>query len=139
MEDDLRTRIRAAGLRVTAARVEVLRLLSERTTPSSHPEVFASLQERGWDRATLYRNLVDLSEAGILRRVDHGDHVWRYELAQTTHGDDVEHPHFLCTSCGDLSCLDAVVVQLPQNSAIPGAMRTGRVQIQFRGLCDRCG
>jgi Fur family ferric uptake transcriptional regulator len=138
MDDDLRQRIRAAGLRVTSARVAVLRMLSGRGTPSSHPEVFAELQPEGWDRATLYRNLVDLTEVGLLRRVDHGDHVWRYELDQSTHGDDVEHPHFLCTSCGDLTCLDAVEVKLPAGTGVPGAVRTGRVQIQFRGLCDRC-
>jgi Fur family ferric uptake transcriptional regulator len=138
MDDDLRDRIRAAGLRVTMARVAVLRSLSGRATPSSHPEVFAELQAEGWDRATLYRNLVDMTDAGLLRRVDLGDHVWRYELEHRTHGDEAEHPHFLCTSCGDVACLDSVEVRLPGGDGVPGSVRTGRVQIQFRGLCDRC-
>lgn len=139
MDDDLRARIRAAGLRVTPARIAVLRMLSGRGTPPSHPEVFAELQSGGWDRATLYRNLVDLTEVGLLRRVDLGDHVWRYELAGATHEgvEGAEHPHFLCTNCGDVACLDAVEVRLP-TAGVPGAVRSGRVQIQFRGLCDRC-
>lgn len=138
MDEELRQSLRTAGLRVTTARVAVLRMLSDRSAPSSHPEVFAELQAEGWDRATLYRNLVDLTDAGLLRRVDLGDHVWRYELAGKAHADDAEHPHFLCTSCGDVACLDAVEVRLPGQGSIPGAVRTGRVQIQFRGLCDRC-
>jgi Fur family ferric uptake transcriptional regulator len=137
MDDELRARIRAVGLRVTTARVAVLRMLSGRGAPPSHPEVFAELQSGGWDRATLYRNLVDLTDAGLLRRVDLGDHVWRYELAEEHHAEGTEHPHFLCTSCGDVACLDAVEVKLP-TAGVPGAVRTGRVQIQLRGLCDRC-
>jgi Fur family ferric uptake transcriptional regulator len=137
MDDELRERIRGAGLRATPARVAVLRMLSGRGTPPSHPEVFAELQSQGWDRATLYRNLVDLTEGGLLRRVDLGDHVWRYELAQDHPEEGSEHPHFLCTSCGDVACLDAVEVKLP-TAGVPGAVRAGRVQIQFRGLCDRC-
>ena len=136
---DLRERLRAAGLRATAARVAVLRVLEGRGSASSHPEITAALAQDGWDRATLYRNLVDLTEVGILRRVDLGDRVWRYELAgghDAAHSDG-EHPHFLCTDCGDVACLPDFVLPLPAGK-IPGAVRLGKVAIQLRGRCDRC-
>jgi Fur family ferric uptake transcriptional regulator len=137
-DDDLRTRLRGAGLRATGARVSVLRALEGRGTPSSHMEVFGDLREAGWDRATLYRNLVDLTEAGLLRRVDLGDHVWRFELASAPPdaGHDAEHPHFLCTRCGDVACLPEVRVEAP-NGLGPATMAAG-VSIQFRGVCTRC-
>ena len=138
-DSDLRDRLRAAGLRATAARVTVLRALTGRATASSHPELTAALADDGWDRATLYRNLVDLTEAGLLRRVDLGDHVWRYELAvgpASAHGE-AEHPHFLCTECGDVSCLPELVLPVPDGK-VPGAVRRGKVTIQLRGRCDRC-
>ena len=47
----------------------------------NHSEVAEALEEAGFDRATLYRNLVDLAAAGILNRSDYGDHSWRFELA----------------------------------------------------------
>jgi Fur family ferric uptake transcriptional regulator len=137
---DLRDTLRSAGLRATAARVAVLRLLHGSAAPSSHPEVFAALAEDGWDRATLYRNLVDLAEAGILRRVDLGDHLWRYELrsAPEAHHRDVDHPHFLCTTCGELACLPPMSLPAQPPGRVPHAMISGDVAIQFRGVCDRC-
>lgn len=136
---DLRERIRGAGLRATAARVTVLRALTGRASASSHPEITAALADDGWDRATLYRNLVDMTGVGLLRRVDLGDHVWRYELAggpERAHEDD-EHPHFLCTVCGDVACLPDMVFPVP-DGRVPAAVRRGEVAIQLRGRCDRC-
>jgi Fur family ferric uptake transcriptional regulator len=138
-DSQLREVLRAAGLRATMPRVSVLRALHSEGSPTTHAGVFASLAEHGWDRATLYRNLVDLTEAGLLRRVDLGDHVWRYELVSTSTGahEDAEHPHFLCTACGDLACLPDVHVEIP-TTGVPSAMSQGIASIQFRGVCDRC-
>jgi Fur family transcriptional regulator, ferric uptake regulator len=135
---ELRSRLRDAGLRATRARLSVLQLLEGRAGPSSHTEVYTDLREGGWDRATLYRNLVDLAEAGLLRRVDLGDHVWRYELttAPTGVGHAAEHPHFLCTRCGDVACLPMVQVSAPAN--VPASLLAEGVSIQFRGVCERC-
>mgnify|MGYP003883858071 CR=1 FL=1 len=134
-DQDLREMLRAAGLRATAARVAVLRLLHGVEAPTSHPEVHAALSDEGWDRATLYRNLNDLTDKGLLRKRDLGDHLWRYELAQSDHSDG-NHPHFLCTVCGDVSCLPEMEVPIPPGA--PKALQQGVVSIQFRGTCDSC-
>jgi Fur family ferric uptake transcriptional regulator len=129
----VRQKIRSAGLRVTPARVAVLRALEGAGGPTSHAEVSEALQGEGWDRATLYRNLVDLTEVGLLRRVDLGDHVWRFELTSVPDqpGHEADHPHFLCTSCGDVTCLPEV--------RFAGALPTSRpVSIQLRGICEQC-
>src|SRR5688572_31535064 len=75
----LREELHAAGLRATGPRLAVLRSLYAATGPVSHGDVAASLAGEGWDRATVYRNLMDLTEAGLLKRTDHGDHTWRFE------------------------------------------------------------
>jgi Fur family ferric uptake transcriptional regulator len=137
-DDDLRDLIRQHGLRVTTSRVAVLRSLRGQPGPASHPEITAALDGNGWDRSTLYRNLVDLAEAGILRRVDVGDHVWRYELASVEFtGKEAAHPHFLCTTCGDVSCLPDI--PWPRlGGAVPQSVSRGEVTIQLRGVCDHC-
>jgi len=88
--------------------------------PKTHAEVSASLDHRGFDRATIYRNLTELTEAKLVTRVDVGDHVWRFEVKRhedgSGHGGD--HPHFVCTSCGEVSCLDDVNVAITPR---PGA------------------
>lgn len=94
--DQLVAQLRAAGLRATQARVVVLAAL-HRLSPGdeavSHPELAAALAPEGWDRATVYRNLIDLVEAGIASRHDMGDHTWRFALkghapAPSVVGDD---------------------------------------------------
>ena len=67
----------------------------------SHAEIAGALEPAGLDRATLYRNLIDLTDAGLLSRTDHGDHVWRFELRDNAHGQTEQHPHFTCIDCGE--------------------------------------
>jgi Fur family ferric uptake transcriptional regulator len=131
----LRHALRATGLRVTPARLRVLAELSGATTPQSHADVVATLADGPWDRATLYRNLLDLVRAGLARRVDLGDHVWRFEV-QAAHHDPEAHPHFLCTSCGSSQCLPAIAFDPPP--AAPASLRAHRVEVQIKGVCDAC-
>ncbi len=131
--------LRKAGLRSTGPRIAVLRWLSRSQTPVSHPEIFEALAEAGFDRATLYRNLVDLAEVGIVRRTDLGDHVWRYELRSSEDGHVVEHPHFVCTDCGEVACLPGVAVKIVTTSGeTPRAVRSRKVAVQLSGRCNEC-
>ncbi|MGA9521455.1 MAG: transcriptional repressor [Myxococcaceae bacterium] len=134
---ELQEVIRAAGLRSTAPRLAVLRFLQQRATPVSHPELVAALGEQGFDRATLYRNLVDLAQTGLVSRRDLGDHVWRYELKRAGGSHQGEHPHFTCTDCGTVECLtDAqVTIAAPKG---PKSVTRRRVEVQLRGVCDDC-
>jgi Fur family ferric uptake transcriptional regulator len=142
MSDDLRElkqRLRDAGLRATSARIAVLRALEAGDGPSSHAEVFESVAALGFDRATIYRNLVDLSDAGLARRTDHGDHVWRFELVGEDGHDAELHPHFVCNACGTVACLPEGALTVQGRRGIPRSLRRRDVEIQVRGLCDECG
>jgi Fur family transcriptional regulator, ferric uptake regulator len=89
----LRSKISSVGLRSTAPRVAVLEHLQSATTPLSHGEIFDALVDQGFDRATIYRNLADLTEAELLSRTDVGDHVWRFEQRRDgPRGAAPEHP-----------------------------------------------
>jgi Fur family ferric uptake transcriptional regulator len=137
--DELRKRIRSAGLRATAPRLAVLRGLLHANTPRSHADLVEQLGPEGWDRATIYRNLTDLTEAAIVRRTDLGDHVWRFELRrEDREHSGAEHPHFLCNECGDVVCLPGDAVEIKPARGIPHALRSKAVEIQVRGRCDRC-
>ena len=140
---DLRDAVRAVGLRATGARIAVLRCLRDAKRPLSHAEVVEGLEDpAAWDRATVYRNLSDLAKAGLLRRYDLGDHVWRFEVVADPCRDENtahSHAHFLCTECGDVQCLDALELTLPAGGgALPRAVQTQQVEVQVRGVCDTC-
>lgn len=163
-DDDIeavQARIRGAGLRCTAARIAVLRYLISATGPLTHAEVSEAVGPvKGFDRATIYRNLTELTEAGLVSRVELGDHVWRFELkrAGRPHAKGEDHPHFLCTSCGEVSCLDDVNVSItpkpgrdrPGAKAKAGrgkaaggaapsrAIRSVR-EVLLKGQCGKCG
>lgn len=138
--EEIRERLRASGLRVTAQRVAVVELLREARSPMTHAEVATALASHGWDRATTYRNLTDLTAAELLQRADVGDHVWRFELRrEPVNGHaDAGHPHFVCGDCGEVKCLPADAVQVHARRGLPRALWGGAVEIQLKGRCDRC-
>ena len=142
----VRDRIRGAGLRCTSARVAVMQHLETATGPLTHADVSEALAHLGFDRATIYRNLTELTEAALVARVELGDHVWRFEAKRAGgghKGDD--HPHFVCTTCGEVSCLDDVQVAITPRSddkkaaKKPAAGRIGSVtEVLLKGRCEQC-
>lgn len=136
---ELQAEIRSHGIRSTQPRVAVLAYLSKPGPPLSHNDIHEALAERGYDRATIYRNLIDLADAGLLVRSDLGDHVWRFERKQAqgaAHADG--HPHFVCTDCGEVSCLPDNTVKVVAAADTPKALGTKHVEVHVRGRCDAC-
>jgi Fur family ferric uptake transcriptional regulator len=130
--------LRSHGLRRTTARVRVLRFVQASMRPLSHGEVAKALAAESFDYATVYRNLTDLAEVGILVRTDLGDHVWRFELASERADAAAQHPHFICTDCGAVSCLPDGTVKLTPRGKTPRAVTRRQVTVQLRGRCDDC-
>lgn len=131
--------LRRAGLRATRPRMAVLEILEDATSPVSHPEVAEALVREGFDRATVYRNLVDLADAGLVRRSDLGDHTWRFELVRDgqEHGEG-DHAHFVCRSCGTVSCLPESAFSVKLERGAPRVLKQSALEIQVRGVCDTC-
>jgi Fur family transcriptional regulator, ferric uptake regulator len=135
--DELRSAVRGKGLRATPSRLAVLELLRSSDTPMSHGDVADRLASQTWDRATIYRNLTDLAEAGLVRRTDVGDHVWRFEAVSAAH-EVAAHPHFVCTECGTVECLPELELSVRPRGKPPRAVKQRQVEVQLRGLCDAC-
>lgn len=68
--------LRESGLRATTGRVETLIYLASHPEPVTHKSVTEDFGSA--DRVTVWRNLKDLSKAGLAVRADLGDHVWRF-------------------------------------------------------------
>lgn len=138
--DQLRSELRGRGLRATSARVAILRALREAGGPVSHSDMLELLDGRGWDRTTLYRNLVELARAGLATRTDLGDHTWRFEAVLPKGGSDaLQHPHFVCGSCGVIECLADIQWTIERSGTFARALKERKLEIQVRGTCDRCG
>ena len=131
--DVVKQAIRDAGLRATPARIATLQLLRQSSTLLTHAVVAEHLAASGVDKATVFRNLNDMVEAGLLRKTEVGDHVWRFEAIS---GDDAVHPHFLCVDCGSVSCLDDVKLTAGSRRV---SDQVGEVtEVVLRGHCNDC-
>lgn len=133
-EEELRTRIRSAGLRATPARVATLQIVLETTAPVTHADVAEKLCGSGVDKATAFRNLNDMTERGLLRRAELGGNVYRFE--EIGIHEKSPHPHFVCIECGSISCMeDAKLTADSQRSS----EQFGEVkEILLRGTCKNC-
>jgi Fur family ferric uptake transcriptional regulator len=130
--------LKSAGLRKTVPRIGVLQFMDRATKPLSHAEVAEEMAVLGLDRATVYRILMDFVEAGLATRSDRGDHVWRFEMAQggTKHAE--EHPHFVCVTCGGVTCLPEGTVRVAGRRGLPRALASSSLEVQLKGECDSC-
>ena len=135
---EVRDVIRKAGLRSTTARIAVMQRLEAATNPLTHAEIANDLVPQGFDKATVYRNLIDLTEAHLVSRTELGDHVWRFELRRSNSQHDSEHPHFLCVDCGEVTCLSDVQVDITPS---PGSQKSSigeLTEVLLKGHCGRC-
>ncbi len=133
----IRQAIHDAGLRATPARIATMIMLYESSAPLTHAEVAEGLAKLRVDKATAFRNLNDMTDAGLLRRTELGDHVWRFELIRNGGHDEASHPHFLCVDCGKVTCLNNVQLTAGSRKA---SDKVGEVtEILLRGHCKSCG
>jgi Fe2+ or Zn2+ uptake regulation protein len=88
-------RLRRSDQRYTPGRRALVELLVELGHPVSIGDIAAS--RPSMPRSSAYRHLVDLQQAGVVRRIAANDEFSRWELAEdlTEH-----HHHLLCVSCG---------------------------------------
>jgi len=103
--DDLIDHLRAQNLRITEPRRLVCEVIAKRhaehLTAAAIYDIVSSDTQGSVDRATVYRTLDALEDAGAIRHghIGHGPTV--YHLTET-----VEHQHLLCTKCGRTVAVD---------------------------------
>ena len=131
--EGIRELLRAKGLRATPARIAVIDFLDGSGHPNTHLEVTEELVKSGFEKSTIFRALGDLAEAGLLRKMELGDHVWRFERVGGHGSDTSAHPHLLCVDCGSIQCLDDNQVELKASQSV------GRIEdVLLKGRCPEC-
>lgn len=133
----IQSAIRAAGARVTPARVRVLCALRAAHSAQSHAEIEEALAQQAHpaiDRVTLYRVLDWLCSAGLALKAADARGVFRFSAAQPN-VEHAEHVHFRCTGCGGVFCLKSPP---PRPPALPRGFRLAAMALDIRGECPRC-
>ena len=121
---------RAHGLKCTAQRVAVFTAVRRSRNHPSVDEVWerAKRSVPTLTRTSVYRILNELSELGLLTRLD-ALSAARYDTCLGPHA------HFICEVCGAI-----VDYPLPSGLNLPAGMPTERHHLELRvsGVCDRC-
>lgn len=131
------TLLRRAHLRVTPARLQVLRTFLAHPHALPHSELEHLVTD--CDRVTLYRTLTTFTERGLLHKVPDDSGVTKYALCsegcgESHHHDD--HVHFKCSVCGQTLCLENT--HLPRVTLPPG-YEAQEVSLLVQGICQTCG
>jgi Fur family ferric uptake transcriptional regulator len=135
MPSDLADDIRAAGLRVTRGRLEVLELL-ENAPHSDAESIHTLLRDVDPDVSiqSVHNILSALATAGLVRRIEPAKSPARYERRL---GDN--HHHVVCTECGAIEDVDCVVGHAPclAPSSTSG-FTIATAEVNFWGVCPDC-
>jgi len=86
-------------------------------------------------RATLYRTLARLVEAGLVHKIEMAQGQARYEVMFGRH----HHDHMICLTCGRLIEFESREIERLQEEICrrKGFTMTGHMH-QIRGLCGEC-
>lgn len=132
---DARSLLREAQMRVTEPRVAVIEALEGRPHGSAD-ELYASVATLlpTTSKQAVYNVLHDLTENGLARRIEPGDHPARYELRV---GDN--HHHVVCRGCGAIADVDCVVGHAPcLTPSVDHGFAMVEAEVVFWGLCRTC-
>lgn len=124
------TRLRNVGLRVTPLRRRLVRLFASTRRWYTPQELQVAAQQAGLrpGRATVYRLIAALSEAGLCRSFPQSNRTTRYVFCAPGH-----HHHLICLDCGTVDSREDCEVTVPDRK-----FTVLDHVVDFFGRCARC-
>jgi Fur family peroxide stress response transcriptional regulator len=131
--DAIKRSLGASGLRCTPQRFAVMAFLMEHNSHPTAAEIFEAVNrvDPRSSRATTYKNLRDLVEAGLVREVAVEGRSARFDAKGT------RHHHFICDRCGNVEDIEWYAVPRPAARFL-GKRVFRECELIFRGLCPKC-
>ena len=122
-----------SGLRTTPQRYAVMAYLMEQAGHPTAAEVLEAVNrvDPRSSRATIYNNLRDLVQAGLVREVAMEGRAARFDAK------GMRHHHFICDRCGNVEDMEWYDVPKPASSSL-GKRILRECELIFRGLCKKC-
>jgi Fur family ferric uptake transcriptional regulator len=133
---DAAERLTAAGERVTRQRLLVANALAGSGRQLTAEQLYRTLRRQvpGIGRATVFRTLETLVEAGVARRLELDGHVYAYVACLPEH-----HHHLACTRCGRVEEIDeAYITPIAQRLALDLGFEIDDARLDFYGRCAAC-
>jgi Fe2+ or Zn2+ uptake regulation protein len=131
--EGIRGSFESSGLRCTPQRYAVMAFLMKHTGHPTAAEIFEAVNrvDPRSSRATIYNNLRDLVEAGLVREVAVEGRAARFDAKR------MRHHHFICDRCGNVEDMEWYDVPRPASGSL-GKRVLRDSELIFRGLCANC-
>jgi Fe2+ or Zn2+ uptake regulation protein len=129
----IRQSLDATGLRCTPQRYAVMAFLMEQKQHPTAVEIFEAVNRADprSSKATIYNNLRDLVQAGLVREVAVEGRAARFDAK------GMPHHHFICDRCGNVEDIEWYDVPRPSPTAL-GKRLLRECELILRGLCKQC-
>jgi len=131
------SRLRQRGFRVTSERRAVVRAIVRHRDHFDAEGLLSEIRREGEaaSRATVYRTIACLVDAGLLRKYDLGD---RRTLFEPAVGKD-HHEHMICVVCGTISeFVEERIERLQDEVCRAQRFRPLSHTLHIHGVCERC-
>ncbi|HEX2966756.1 MAG TPA: Fur family transcriptional regulator [Syntrophorhabdaceae bacterium] len=127
-----------SGLKATPKRLAILEVLAKNHTYLGPEDVWHQLKKqfKSMGLPTIYRNLEDLANQGILIKVVHPDRKLYYYYCSNT---ERHHHHFICTACRkveDISFCGLDEIEKEVRKKLKGNVVSHLLQVF--GICKDC-
>lgn len=137
MDEQIDFMLKRNQLSVTGSRKKILELFLDSKGALAHGDIEKKTGEK-FDRVTVYRTLQVFLEKGIIHTIPTADNAVRYALCKNDcteghHHDN--HVHFVCSECGNTTCLADVTVPLVK---LPTGFKPEDYQMVVNGVCIDC-
>jgi Fur family ferric uptake transcriptional regulator len=130
--------LRRAGYRSGGARAAVVRLLERQECCLSAQDIHDRLRSarRPVGIASVYRTLDTLAELRLVKRIDAGDGIARYEPLRP---DGDHHHHLVCRDCGKVEAFsDPSLERAVDRAAGSSGYMVDEHEIVLTGACASC-
>ena len=133
MDEAIKQSLDGSGLRCTPQRYGVMAFLMEHAGHPTAAEIFEAVNrlDPRSSRATIYNNLRDLAQAGLVREVAVEGRAARFDAK------GMRHHHFICDRCGNVEDMEWYDVPSPASGAL-GKRILRECELIFRGRCTKC-
>lgn len=127
--------LRAAGVKLTHQRLEILRELAEQCDHPDAEMIFSGVRQRvpTVSLDTVYRTLNLLVEHGLLSTLGPARERTRFDT------NPHQHHHFVCVKCGralDFEASEFDALPVPHAATVLGMVLSA--QVELRGVCADC-
>ena len=100
---DIEKLIKNKNIKLTTARISILKILVKAKKPLSYEDIKADIS---MDKATFYRNIAKFEDEEMLNSFASNDKKRYFELKKKPHA------HFVCIVCNKIECMDDLNINL---------------------------